>query len=112
MPIPFDDADPSGNESQLGARSITPADVVALRRAQRRLRTVLDAVPYAARGKDVADARIKLRTLAARMRDLGYWRADKQGLRSTVALLWEADRFVNDQALRAADDAGLPTSDL
>lgn len=108
-PLPDDGTDSPGDEGLHAGRSITPADERALSAAQDRLRTALDAAPYQARGKDVAEARINLRTLAAKMRDAGYWRADKQGLRSTVALLWQADRFVNDQALRGSED-GRPSA--
>lgn len=57
---------------------------------------------------DIADARLKLRAMAVKMRDSGFWRTDKQGLRATVSLLWQADRFVNEQALRGIGNGTAP----
>lgn len=43
---------------------------------------------------------MRLRELAVKLRDAGYWRTDKHGLRATVSLLWQADRHVSELALR------------
>ena len=56
---------------------------------------------------DVAEARLHLRSLAVQLRDAGYWRHDRNGLRATVALLWQADRFVSEQVLLRSDSTGV-----
>lgn len=63
------------------------------------LRLALRIARQGGAGANVVEARHKLRALAVKMHDNGFWQADKTGLRETIALLWEADRFVNQQAL-------------
>lgn len=84
------------------ASAVSSADQRAFQAATARLEEALDA---AAQGKphgDIETARLSLRELAVKLRDAGFWRSDKQGLRATVSLLWRADRFVSDQALRSS----------
>ena len=80
-------------------RATSASDEHAFRVARDRLSAAL-ANDSGSNGEgDVAQARIELRSMAVKLRDAGYWRSDKQGLRATVALLWEADRFVSERAL-------------
>lgn len=78
---------------------ISAADQHAFETATRRLRQALERAARGGRHSEVVEARLDLRAIAVKLRDAGMWRADKQGLRATVSLLWEADRFVSDQAL-------------
>ncbi|GGB64460.1 hypothetical protein [Blastomonas aquatica] len=84
--------------------SVSNADQQAFDAATVRLRHALHAAANGAYFHEVCDARLALRSLAVKLRDAGFWRSDKQGLRATVSLLWEADRFVNDHALTCPDD--------
>lgn len=96
------DPAPTNPDTRVGYRAdraITPADEQAFRRARDRLSAALSGDSGIMGEDDVAKARIELRALAVKLRDAGYWRSDKAGLRSTVALLWQADRFVSEQAL-------------
>jgi hypothetical protein len=74
--------------------------------ASQRLQQALDDATAGRPHADIAAARLNVRELAVKMRDAGYWRSDKQGLRATVSLLWQADRFVSDQALLRPDTDG------
>ncbi|MDM7956230.1 hypothetical protein [Blastomonas sp.] len=78
---------------------ISLADQQAFEAASLRLRQALQDAGGEERSDDVAEARQSLRSIAVKLRDAGFWRSDKQGLRTTVSLLWEADRHVNDKAL-------------
>jgi len=93
--------------SDRDASSILVAQDRAFQMATRRLS---EALARAADGNgcgDVAEARLHLRSLAVRLRDAGYWRHDRNGLRATVALLWQADRFVSEQVLLRSDSTGV-----
>lgn len=78
---------------------VSLADQQAFDVACQRLRNALQDAANGVGPDQVADARVHLRSLAVKLRDAGFWRSDKHGLRSTVSLLWEADRYVNEQAL-------------
>lgn len=85
---------------------ISAADQHEFEAATLRLRNALLNAGAGTAHSDVANARQNLRAIAVKLRDAGFWRSDKQGLRATVSLLWEADRFVNDKALlQAGGDA-------
>lgn len=86
-------------EHSSGLSQVSVADQHAFEAATLRLRNALQNAAHQGGPSDVADARLNLRAIAVKLRDAGFWRSDKQGLRETVSLLWEADRFVNDQAL-------------
>lgn len=79
--------------------TVSVGEQQAFEAATARLRAALLVAADSQGFEEVADARLKLRALAVKLRDAGFWRSDKHGLRSTVSLLWEADRFVNEQAL-------------
>lgn len=81
------------------ASEVSLADQQAFETASQRLRQALQNATSAQGKDDVAEARQALRSIAVKMRDAGFWRSDKHGLRSTVSLLWEADRYINDKAL-------------
>lgn len=78
---------------------VSVADQQSFEAATSRLRKALQESAQDSQMAEVSDARLNLRALAVKLRDAGFWRSDKQGLRSTVSLLWEADRFVNEHAL-------------
>jgi hypothetical protein len=78
---------------------VSLADERAFEAASAHLRQALQAAASGLGSDEVADARQALRTIAVKLRDAGFWRSDKQGLRATVSLLWEADRYVNNKAL-------------
>lgn len=83
-----------------GSRSaVSPDDEQAFLSASLRLTAALDQAQAGRTHEDIALARQRLRELAVKLRDAGYWRTDKQGLRATVSLLWQADRYVSDIAL-------------
>lgn len=84
--------------------TVSIADQQAFESATFRLRCALSSVADGGATADVAEARLKLRAIAVKLRDAGFWRNDKQGLRSTVSLLWEADRCVNEHALLQAGE--------
>lgn len=86
-------------EQPMHPSTVSAADQRAFTLATLRLRQALRCAATGESAIDVAAARLELRALAVKLRDGGFWRTDKQGLRATVSLLWEADRFVNDQAL-------------
>lgn len=96
---PTDQADRSARPM-----TVSVADQQAFDAATVRLRHALHAAANGASYHEVCEARLALRSLAVKLRDAGFWRSDKQGLRATVSLLWEADRFVNDHALTCPDD--------
>lgn len=73
-----------------------------LKQAAARLRYALDRTVTEFDNGEIAKARNELRTVAAELRDAGYWAEDKAELRSIVALLWEADRYVGTHELRKA----------
>lgn len=93
-PFPDDNSD-----LPLHPSTVSAADQRAFTLATLRLREALRCAAAGDVAIDVAAARLELRAVAVKLRDGGFWRTDKQGLRATVSLLWEADRFVNDQAL-------------
>ncbi len=103
--LPLSTASPSGQNTDRGAREllVSQADQQAFDVACQRLRTALVDAANGAEQDQVSEARAHLRSLAVKMRDAGFWRSDKHGLRSTVSLLWEADRFVNEQALNRTE---------
>lgn len=105
IPAPLYGAAPSsdGQAHQSQAASVSVADQQAFAAATLRLRTALQTAADGNSAHDVGKARTELRNIAVKLRDAGFWRSDKQGLRATVSLLWEADRFVNDQALMRPD---------
>jgi hypothetical protein len=63
------------------------------------LRSALTRSSQGDADQDIARLRLKVRQLAINLRDSGYWRNDKAGLRAAVSLLWEADRFISDRTL-------------
>ncbi|MCG6119764.1 MAG: hypothetical protein MEP44_03875 [Blastomonas sp.] len=85
---------------------VSLADQRAFEAASTRLRQALQDVASGSGTDDVAEARQALRSIAVKLRDAGFWRSDKHGLRTTVSLLWEADRHVNDKALLNPQGAG------
>lgn len=103
MPTP-DHAFDTPNDQRPAQVSL--ADQEAFEAASSRLREALQNAADGLGRNDVAEARQSLRALAVKLRDAGYWRSDKHSLRTTVSLLWEADRYVNDKALLkpAGDD--------
>lgn len=91
----------SDSDNLRSVRATSAADEHAFRVARDRLSAALANDSGINSGDDVAQARIELRSMAVKLRDAGYWRSDKQGLRETVSLLWEADRYVSERALNA-----------
>jgi len=73
-----------------------------------RLRRALDQAETRFDNGEIAAARDALRALANRLRDNGHWHHDKIGLRSVIALLWEADRYAGRRDL----ESGGQTSSL
>ncbi|WP_152414603.1 hypothetical protein [Blastomonas sp. AAP53] len=92
---------PKAGDSHKGA--ISAADEQAFVAASERLTAALEQAGSGRTHEDIAIARQRLRELAVKLRDAGYWRSDKKGLRATVSLLWQADRYVSDIALRPGD---------
>jgi hypothetical protein len=84
------------------SRTISAIDEQAFIEASERLTLALDQAASGRTHDDIAVARQRLRELAVRLRDAGYWRTDKHGLRATVSLLWQADRYVSEMALNRA----------
>lgn len=82
---------------------VSAADEQAFLLASARLTAALAQAADGQAHEDITRARKRLRELAVKLRDAGYWRSDKQGLRATVSLLWQADRHVNDIALHVDD---------
>lgn len=82
---------------------VSVEDRQAFEAASSRLRQALQHASSGMGVDDVADARQALRSIAVKLRDAGFWRSDKHGMRDTVSLLWEADRYVNDKALLGSD---------
>jgi hypothetical protein len=77
---------------------VSAIDEQAFIAASERLALALDRAATGRSDVDIAEAR--MRELAVKLRDAGYWRTDKHGLRATVSLLWQADRHVSELALR------------
>lgn len=88
--------------------AVSVADQQAFEAASSRLRQALQHASSGMGVDDVADARQALRSIAVKLRDAGFWQSDKHGLRGTVSLLWEADRYVNDKALLRPDREPYP----
>lgn len=82
------------------SRAVSAIDEQAFLAASERLALALDRAATGRSDVDIAEARMRLRELAVKLRDAGYWRTDKHGLRATVSLLWQADRHVSELALR------------
>lgn len=96
---------PEANPRQTARTSqVSVEDQRAFEAATIRLRNALARSAQSGSQSEVAEARISLRSLAVKLRDVGFWKYDKQGLRATVSLLWEADRFVSDRALLQTGD--------
>lgn len=79
--------------------AVSAIDEQAFVAAAERLSAALDRAAQGRCHDDIAVARMRLRELAVKLRDAGYWRSDKQGLRATVSLLWQADRYVSEMSL-------------
>ena len=95
----------SSDDVNVSSSSTVPAiDEQAFIRASKALSLALDQAAAGRTHADIAVARQRLRELAVRLRDAGYWRTDKHGLRATVSLLWQADRYVSEMALKQARD--------
>lgn len=86
-------------------RAVSAIDEQAFVEASEKLARALDHAAAGRTHSDIAEARLRLRELAVKLRDAGYWRTDKHGLRATVSLLWQADRYVSELALKQ-DQAG------
>ncbi len=97
FPVSDVDAETATGPTKAG---ISAADEQAFVAASARLTAALEQAAAGRTHDEIAIARQRLRELAVKLRDAGYWRSDKQGLRATVSLLWQADRYVNDLALR------------
>lgn len=82
---------------------VSAADEQAFVAASGRLTAALEQAASGRTHEDITIARQRLRELAVKLRDAGYWRSDKKGLRATVSLLWQADRYVSDIALRPGE---------
>ena len=93
------------------ARPVSAIDEQAFVAASERLSVALDQAAAGRTHEDIAEARMRLRELAVKLRDAGYWRTDKHGLRATVSLLWQADRCVSELALKSAQAPGHPKAD-
>lgn len=81
------------------SRAVSAIDEQAFVAATERLSIALDQAANGRSHEDIAAARMLLRELAVKLRDAGYWRTDKQGLRATVSLLWQADRYVSEMSM-------------
>lgn len=97
FPAPFVDPTKTGEPAK---PVVSAADEQAFVNASARLTAALDQAATGRTHEEISIARQRLRELAVKLRDAGYWRNDKRGLRATVSLLWQADRYVNDIALR------------
>lgn len=93
----------SANDSK--PRAVSAVDEHAFVEAREQLALALDQAAEGRSHADIAAARQRLRELAVRLRDAGYWRTDKQGLRATVSLLWQADRYVSEMALNPTKES-------
>lgn len=100
--FPAPSVDPSKN-GDTTRPSVSSVDEQAFLAASARLTAALDQAASGRTHEEITIARQRLRELAVKLRDAGYWRSDKQGLRATVSLLWQADRYVNDLALRTGE---------
>ncbi|WP_373489084.1 hypothetical protein [Blastomonas sp.] len=100
----FDDVlHDTASHGECDAEARNCADAIAT--ACQVLRLALDHADGAAGADEIVHAQKTLRDLAVQLRDNGFWRHDRTGLRDVVALIWEADRFLNDQALSASGSA-------
>ena len=97
FPAPFVDPAKAGEPAK---PVVSVADEQAFVAASARLTAALEQAATGRTHEEISIARQRLRELAVKLRDAGYWRSDKRGLRATVSLLWQADRYVNDIALR------------
>lgn len=86
--------------------TVSAIDEQAFVAARDRLALALEHAAAGRMHEDIGDARAHLRQLAVKLRDAGYWRTNKQGLRATVSLLWQADRFISELALQNGSNPG------
>lgn len=98
--FPNDRPGSAGGETA-GSRSVSAIDEQAFVDASDKLSRALDQAAAGRQHGDIVAARTRLRELAVKLRDAGYWRTDKHGLRATVSLLWQADRYVSELALKS-----------
>lgn len=96
----------SSDASKGVSRPVSAIDEQLFVEASERLSAALDNAAAGRTHGDIAEARLRLRELAVKLRDAGYWRTDKHGLRATVSLLWQADRYVSELALNQDKHAG------
>lgn len=101
--FPNDRPGSAGGENA-GSRSVSAIDEQAFVDASEKLSRALDQAAAGRQHGDIVEARTRLRELAVKLRDAGYWRNDKHGLRATVSLLWQADRYVSELALKRDRD--------
>lgn len=94
----------SAESAKSDSCTVSAIDEQAFVAASERLSAALDRAASGRTGDDIAEARMRLRELAVKLRDAGYWRTDKHGLRATVSLLWQADRYVSELALKQNKD--------
>lgn len=96
----------SSDQGRGVSRPVSAIDEQQFVEASERLSEALDNAAAGRSHGDIAEARLRLRELAVKLRDAGYWRTDKHGLRATVSLLWQADRYVSELALNQDKNAG------
>lgn len=99
-PSPESAQGPNPTPSETDRDSLSP-DMLALtlRLSCARLKAAVTNCEDGGSIGEIMSARKQLSDVALRLREAGYWPDNREKLREVTALLWEADRCINADAL-------------